>query len=44
VAAVFPRAPPPLFGAPTSIWAGVLELVDPLESLGVALFQGVNEK
>ncbi|MBN1207267.1 MAG: 4Fe-4S binding protein [Myxococcaceae bacterium] len=42
VAALLPDAPPPFFGAPTSIWVGLFELVDPLESLGVALFQGVS--
>lgn len=42
VAALLPDTPPPLSGAPTSLWVGVFELVDPLESLGVALFQGVS--
>jgi ferredoxin-type protein NapH len=42
VARVMPDTPPPFVGAPTSLWVGVLELVDPLESLAVALFQGLS--
>lgn len=42
VAQAMPDQPPPFVGAPTSVWVGVLELVDPLESLAVALFQGLS--
>lgn len=42
VAKVFPDTPPPFFGAPTSVWVGMFELVDPLESLATALFRGVS--
>lgn len=31
---------PPLSGAPTSVWVGFFELVDPLETLGVVLQRG----
>lgn len=41
-AAWLPDVPPPFWGAPTSVWVGLFELVDPLESLGVALFQGIS--
>lgn len=42
LAARLPDSPPPFYGAPTSVWVGVLELVDPLESLAVALFHGLS--
>lgn len=42
VARLFPDTPPPFFGAPTSVWVGLFELVDPLESLATALFRGVS--
>ncbi|MBL8915372.1 MAG: 4Fe-4S binding protein, partial [Archangium sp.] len=33
---------PPLTGAPTSVWVGFFELVDPLETLAVILLRGLN--
>jgi ferredoxin-type protein NapH len=42
VAASFPNAPPPFTGAPTSLWVWLVDLVDPLEALGVALFHGID--
>lgn len=36
----FPAWEPPFAGAPTSIWVGFFELVDPLETLATALFIG----
>jgi ferredoxin-type protein NapH len=36
------EATPLLSGAPTSVWVGFFELVDPLESLAAALFRGVD--
>lgn len=42
VAKVMPDTAPPFVGAPTSVWVGLFELVDPLESLAVALFHGVT--
>ncbi len=38
------RDTPPFSGAPTSVWVGFFELVDPLEWLAVVLFQGLNLK
>jgi ferredoxin-type protein NapH len=40
--AVLPDRPPPFVGAPTSIWVWLVDLIDPTEALGVALFRGVN--
>lgn len=37
-----PDVTPPFSGAPTSLWVGVFDLVDPAETLGVALLQGVT--
>ena len=37
-----PATPPPLLGAPTSVWVGFFELVDPLEGLATALLRGVS--
>lgn len=42
VAEVLPDSPPPILGAPTGLWFGFFELIDPLESLAVALFRGVS--
>jgi ferredoxin-type protein NapH len=39
---VMPFRPPPWVGAPTSIKLWGLELLDPTEALGVALFRGVS--
>lgn len=36
--------PPPFSGAPTSVWVGFFDLVDPLEALATALFRGVTWK
>lgn len=38
------RPLPPITGAPTSVWVGFFELVDPLETLGVALLRGVDAR
>ena len=40
VASWLPATPPPFFGAPTSVWVGFFELVDPLLALATALFRG----
>lgn len=37
-----PATPPPLLGAPTSVWVGFFELVDPLEGLATALMRGMS--
>lgn len=42
VSRFLPATPPPFLGAPTSVWVGVFELVDPLEALATALFRGAN--
>lgn len=42
LARVMPDAPPPLVGAPTSVWFAVFDLVDPAEGLAVGLFRGVS--
>lgn len=42
VTAGFPDTAPPFVGAPTSVWVGFFELVDPLEALAAALFRGVS--
>lgn len=42
LARLFPDTPPPFFGAPTSVWVGLFELVDPLEALATALFRGLS--
>ncbi len=42
IARFFPSTPPPFYGAPTSVWVGLFELVDPLESLATALFRGAS--
>ncbi len=42
VSSWLPDTPPPFLGAPTSVWVGFFELVDPLEGLATALLQGVS--
>jgi ferredoxin-type protein NapH len=37
-----PATPPPFLGAPTSVWVGFFELVDPLEALATAMFRGAS--
>ncbi|MFO0596772.1 MAG: 4Fe-4S binding protein [Myxococcaceae bacterium] len=42
VASTMPSASPPFMGAPTSVWVGVFELVDPLETAATMLFRGIS--
>jgi ferredoxin-type protein NapH len=42
LASWLPSVAPPFLGAPTSVWVGFFELVDPLEALATALFRGVS--
>lgn len=37
-----PAMAPPFLGAPTSVWVGFFELLDPLEALATALFRGLS--
>src|ERR1035437_6919671 len=41
IARFLPSTPPPFLGAPSSVWVGFFELVDPLEALAAALFRGL---
>jgi ferredoxin-type protein NapH len=42
LASLLPATPPPFFGAPTSVWVGFFELVDPMLTLGVAVQRGFS--